>query len=208
MVAGIEFRVDINSMKWVPADRLAMNDIAKVALKLAQLIFATPAKTGHRRLHRHRRIDQQHGRCRDDPSVAGCPHEAPASPCRQVFRHRAPVKQSGIIAMLKFSGKSGPMSSTPCGGSFAERMAHRPCRVLPQPGILVALAYFAIQLRLQPHPPFALSGSKNLPFIAEFFAFTFLWLFCAGDGRRSSTVDDEAQQSTRRNSPPCSPTER
>ncbi|MDQ5904953.1 MAG: sulfate adenylyltransferase subunit 1 [Pseudomonadota bacterium] len=39
MVAGIEYRVDVNTMEWVPADKLAMNDIAKVAFKLAQPIF-------------------------------------------------------------------------------------------------------------------------------------------------------------------------
>ncbi|MBK9446718.1 MAG: sulfate adenylyltransferase subunit CysN [Betaproteobacteria bacterium] len=39
MVAGIEYRVDVNTMEWVAADKLAMNDIAKVAFKLAQPIF-------------------------------------------------------------------------------------------------------------------------------------------------------------------------
>ena len=42
MLAGIEYRVDINSMEWQPADQLAMNDIAKVAFKLAQPIFTDP----------------------------------------------------------------------------------------------------------------------------------------------------------------------
>jgi sulfate adenylyltransferase subunit 1 len=42
MVAGIEYRVDVNSLEWVPADKLAMNDIAKVAFKLAQPIFCDP----------------------------------------------------------------------------------------------------------------------------------------------------------------------
>ena len=42
MVAGIEYRVDVNSMEWVPADKLAMNDIAKVAFKLAQPLFCDP----------------------------------------------------------------------------------------------------------------------------------------------------------------------
>ena len=43
MVAGIEYRVDVNSMEWVPADGLAMNDIAgKVAFKLAQPVFCDP----------------------------------------------------------------------------------------------------------------------------------------------------------------------
>jgi len=42
MVAGIEYRVDINSLEWAPADKLAMNDIAKVAFKLAQPIFCDP----------------------------------------------------------------------------------------------------------------------------------------------------------------------
>ncbi|MCP5268727.1 MAG: sulfate adenylyltransferase subunit CysN [Zoogloeaceae bacterium] len=42
MVAGIEYRVDINSMEWEPAEKLAMNDIAKVAFKLAQPIFCDP----------------------------------------------------------------------------------------------------------------------------------------------------------------------
>ena len=39
MVASIEYRVDVNTMEWVAADKLAMNDIAKVAFKLAQPIF-------------------------------------------------------------------------------------------------------------------------------------------------------------------------
>ena len=40
MLAGIEFRMDINTMEHQPAENLAMNDIAKVSLKLAQPIFA------------------------------------------------------------------------------------------------------------------------------------------------------------------------
>ncbi|MDX9706171.1 MAG: GTP-binding protein [Azospira sp.] len=39
MVAGIEYRVDVNTLDWAPADRLAMNDIARVAFKLAQPVF-------------------------------------------------------------------------------------------------------------------------------------------------------------------------
>ncbi|MFZ2853949.1 MAG: GTP-binding protein [Rhodocyclaceae bacterium] len=42
MLAGIEFRMDINTMERQPADQLAMNDIAKVSFKLAQPIFADP----------------------------------------------------------------------------------------------------------------------------------------------------------------------
>ncbi|MEI7429144.1 MAG: sulfate adenylyltransferase subunit CysN [Betaproteobacteria bacterium] len=40
MLAGIEFRMDINSMEHQAAEKLGMNDIAKVSLKLAQPIFA------------------------------------------------------------------------------------------------------------------------------------------------------------------------
>ncbi len=40
MLAGIEFRMDINTMEHQSAEKLAMNDIAKVSLKLAQPIFA------------------------------------------------------------------------------------------------------------------------------------------------------------------------
>lgn len=39
MVAAIEYRLDINSLEQVAATQLAMNDIAKVSLKLAQPIF-------------------------------------------------------------------------------------------------------------------------------------------------------------------------
>ncbi|WP_299066275.1 GTP-binding protein [Accumulibacter sp.] len=42
MLAGIAFRVDINSMEQQAAERLAMNDIARVSFKLAQPIFADP----------------------------------------------------------------------------------------------------------------------------------------------------------------------
>ena len=42
MLAGIEFRVDINTMERQAAERLAMNDIARVRFKLAQPIFADP----------------------------------------------------------------------------------------------------------------------------------------------------------------------
>ncbi len=42
MLAGIEFRVDINTMERQTAERLAMNDIARVRFKLAQPIFADP----------------------------------------------------------------------------------------------------------------------------------------------------------------------
>jgi len=40
MLAGIEFRMDINTMEHQAAEKLAMNDIAKVSFKLAQPIFA------------------------------------------------------------------------------------------------------------------------------------------------------------------------
>jgi len=39
MLAGIAFRMDINSMDHQAAEKLAMNDIARVSLKLAQQIF-------------------------------------------------------------------------------------------------------------------------------------------------------------------------
>ena len=39
MLAGIGYRMDVNTMEQVAADKLAMNDIAKVSLKLAQPIF-------------------------------------------------------------------------------------------------------------------------------------------------------------------------
>jgi sulfate adenylyltransferase subunit 1 len=42
MLAGIDFRMDINTMERQPAEKLAMNDIAKVSFKLAQPIFADP----------------------------------------------------------------------------------------------------------------------------------------------------------------------
>ncbi|HRD94301.1 MAG TPA: GTP-binding protein [Accumulibacter sp.] len=42
LLAGIAFRVDINSMEQQPAERLTMNDIARVSFKLAQPIFADP----------------------------------------------------------------------------------------------------------------------------------------------------------------------
>ena len=42
MLAGIGFRMDINTMEHQPAEKLNMNDIAKVSLKLAQPIFADP----------------------------------------------------------------------------------------------------------------------------------------------------------------------
>jgi sulfate adenylyltransferase subunit 1 len=40
VLAGIEFRMDINSIERQPAEQLAMNDIAQVSFKLAQPIFA------------------------------------------------------------------------------------------------------------------------------------------------------------------------
>jgi len=39
MLAGIEYRMDINTMEQQPAEKLAMNDIAKLSFKLAQPIF-------------------------------------------------------------------------------------------------------------------------------------------------------------------------
>ncbi len=39
MLAGIEYRTDVNTMEQQPADKLNMNDIAKVSFKLAQPIF-------------------------------------------------------------------------------------------------------------------------------------------------------------------------
>ena len=40
MIAGIEYRMDVNTMERQPADKLNMNDIASVSFKLAQPIFA------------------------------------------------------------------------------------------------------------------------------------------------------------------------
>jgi sulfate adenylyltransferase subunit 1 len=40
MLANIAFRMDINTMEHRAAEKLAMNDIAQVSLKLAQAIFA------------------------------------------------------------------------------------------------------------------------------------------------------------------------
>jgi sulfate adenylyltransferase subunit 1 len=37
-LAGIDYRVDINSLQQVAADKLAMNDIARVSFKLAQAL--------------------------------------------------------------------------------------------------------------------------------------------------------------------------
>ncbi len=42
MLAGIGFRMDINAIEHQSAEKLAMNDIAKVSFKLAQPIFADP----------------------------------------------------------------------------------------------------------------------------------------------------------------------
>lgn len=39
-VAAIDYRLDVNSLEHVPAERLAMNDIAQVSFKLAQPLFA------------------------------------------------------------------------------------------------------------------------------------------------------------------------
>lgn len=42
MIAGIEYRMDINTMERQSAEKLGMNDIAKVSIKLAQPIFPDP----------------------------------------------------------------------------------------------------------------------------------------------------------------------
>ncbi|HOL65627.1 MAG TPA: GTP-binding protein [Accumulibacter sp.] len=42
MLAGIAYRLDINSLEQQPAERLAMNDIARVSFKLAQPLFVDP----------------------------------------------------------------------------------------------------------------------------------------------------------------------
>ncbi len=41
-LAAIDHRLDVNTLENVPADRLAMNDIAQVTFKLAQPLFADP----------------------------------------------------------------------------------------------------------------------------------------------------------------------
>jgi sulfate adenylyltransferase subunit 1 len=42
MLAGIDYRIDINTMEQQACERLVMNDIARVRFKLAQPIFADP----------------------------------------------------------------------------------------------------------------------------------------------------------------------
>jgi sulfate adenylyltransferase subunit 1 len=44
-VASIDYRLDVNSLEQTPADKLAMNDIARVSFKLAQPLFADPYST-------------------------------------------------------------------------------------------------------------------------------------------------------------------
>ena len=39
LLSGIDYRLDVNTMEQQPADKLAMNDIARVSVKLAQPIF-------------------------------------------------------------------------------------------------------------------------------------------------------------------------
>lgn len=41
-VAAIEHRLDVNTLESAPAERLAMNDLARVSFKLAQPLFADP----------------------------------------------------------------------------------------------------------------------------------------------------------------------
>ncbi|HSM91928.1 MAG TPA: sulfate adenylyltransferase subunit 1 [Anaeromyxobacteraceae bacterium] len=41
-LAAIEWRIDVNTLERAPATRLALNDIARVTLKLAQPVFADP----------------------------------------------------------------------------------------------------------------------------------------------------------------------
>jgi sulfate adenylyltransferase subunit 1 len=41
-LAGIEWRIDVNTLERAPADRLVLNDIARVSLRLAQPVFADP----------------------------------------------------------------------------------------------------------------------------------------------------------------------
>ena len=42
MLAGIDFRLDVNMLERQAAETLAMNDITRVGLKLAQPIFPDP----------------------------------------------------------------------------------------------------------------------------------------------------------------------
>ena len=44
-IAKIDYRLDINTMEHEPVDTLAMNDIARLTLKLAQPIFADPYRS-------------------------------------------------------------------------------------------------------------------------------------------------------------------
>ena len=41
-LAGIAYQVDVNTQEKLPAERVSMNDLAKVSVKLAQRIFADP----------------------------------------------------------------------------------------------------------------------------------------------------------------------
>jgi sulfate adenylyltransferase subunit 1 len=41
-LAGIEWRIDVNTLERLPASSLSLNDIARVSLKLAQPLFADP----------------------------------------------------------------------------------------------------------------------------------------------------------------------
>jgi sulfate adenylyltransferase subunit 1 len=41
-LTGIDHRLDVNTLEQVPAERLAMNDIAEVSFKLAQPLFVDP----------------------------------------------------------------------------------------------------------------------------------------------------------------------
>ena len=41
-LTAIDHRLDVNTLEQVPAERLAMNDIAQVSFKLAQPLFVDP----------------------------------------------------------------------------------------------------------------------------------------------------------------------
>ena len=107
VIEEIEYRVDINTLEHAPATQLGLNEIGRVHLRCSAPLVVDPyarnRTTGQ--LHPDRRVDERHGRGRDDPQrqigrpALGAPVDSPAAKVAAPMFSKVLIANRGEIAV-------------------------------------------------------------------------------------------------------------
>ncbi len=165
-VSGIAWRVDLAALERVPADGLAMNDIGRVRLRLAQPIAADryADNRSHRLLHRDRRRHPRHGGGGDDPvsaddELALLAQELEGRPPAEILAAAA-ARHPGRIALACSFGAEDCLLVDAIGAGRAGRGGLHPRHGLPVPRDLRAVARAGVPLP-HLHPRRALRACRR-----------------------------------------------